>query len=389
MREHVKADEPFERSDVTVEEALELFRAEDQHYKVELIEDLVATPTAAATHVSLYRNGPFLDLCRGPHAPATGRSAPSSCSRSPAPTGAATPTARCSRASTAPRSSTRRSWPSTSSASSRPRRATTAGSARSSACSRSAEVSPGAAFWLPKGTALFNQLVALNRAMQAERGYVEVKTPQLYECQLWETCGHWGKYKENMFVTRVRGPRVRRQADELPRPRAPVRAAALELPRPAAPLRRAGPAAPPRAERHAARPAARAALLPGRRPHLLQRGPGPGRGRGLPGVRRSTSTSCSASTLRLELSTRPERPPRRRRALGPGRGRARGGAARAAASSTRSTRATAPSTAPKIDLHMTDSLGRSWQLGTVQLDYNLPERFGLTTPAPTTPSTGR
>ena len=44
---------------------------------------------------------------------------------------------------------------------------------------------------------------------------------------------------------------------------------------------------------------------------------------------------------------------------------------------------------PKIDLHMTDSIGRSWQLGTVQLDYLMPDRFDLTTPAPTTPITGR
>ena len=50
-------------------------------------------------------------------------------------------------------------------------------------------VSPGSTFWLPKGTALFNALVALNRRMQQERGYVEVKTPQLYESQLWETSG--------------------------------------------------------------------------------------------------------------------------------------------------------------------------------------------------------
>ena len=47
---------------------------------------------------------------------------------------------------------------------------------------------------------MFNALVALNRRMQQERGYVEVKTPLLYESQLWETSGHWGKYKDNIFV---------------------------------------------------------------------------------------------------------------------------------------------------------------------------------------------
>ena len=69
MREHVKADEPFERSDVSVEEALERFMAERQDYKVELIEDLVKDEGVRT--VSLYRNGDFTDLCRGPHGPST------------------------------------------------------------------------------------------------------------------------------------------------------------------------------------------------------------------------------------------------------------------------------------------------------------------------------
>ena len=71
MAEHVKAAEPFEREDVPVAEALERFRAEDQPYKVELIEDLVRDQGVET--VSLYRNGPFTDLCRGPHGPTTKR----------------------------------------------------------------------------------------------------------------------------------------------------------------------------------------------------------------------------------------------------------------------------------------------------------------------------
>ena len=62
-------------------------------------------------------------------------------------------------------------------------------------------VSPGSTFWLPKGTRLYNQLVELNRSMQVERGYVEVKTPLLYESELWKTSGHWGKYRENIFIS--------------------------------------------------------------------------------------------------------------------------------------------------------------------------------------------
>src|SRR5262249_44714057 len=71
MTEHVKADEPFERRDLPAREAIELFRAEGQDYKVELIEDLVKDEGAKT--VSLYRNGEFEDLCRGPHGPSTGR----------------------------------------------------------------------------------------------------------------------------------------------------------------------------------------------------------------------------------------------------------------------------------------------------------------------------
>src|SRR3954463_15816713 len=67
MREHIKADEKFERSDVSAAEALERFTAEDEPYKVELIEDL------GAGSVSLYRNDGFTDLCRGPHGPGTKR----------------------------------------------------------------------------------------------------------------------------------------------------------------------------------------------------------------------------------------------------------------------------------------------------------------------------
>ena len=71
MAEHIKADEAFERADVPVADALERFRGEDQPYKVELIEDLIRDEGVET--VSLYRNGPFTDLCRGPHAPSTGR----------------------------------------------------------------------------------------------------------------------------------------------------------------------------------------------------------------------------------------------------------------------------------------------------------------------------
>src|SRR5690349_17923613 len=71
MAEHIAADEHFAREDVSPEQALERFKREQQDYKVELIEDLVRDNGVSS--VSLYTNGPFTDLCRGPHAPSTKR----------------------------------------------------------------------------------------------------------------------------------------------------------------------------------------------------------------------------------------------------------------------------------------------------------------------------
>src|SRR5690606_17747670 len=63
-------------------------------------------------------------------------------------------------------------------------------------------VSPGSAFWLPKGNTLFRTLQESMRdlLLSEEGGYQEIKTPLLYNKALWEQSGHWGKYKENMFL---------------------------------------------------------------------------------------------------------------------------------------------------------------------------------------------
>src|SRR5256885_16389846 len=71
MAAHVQADEPFERSEISVAEAIERCKTESQPYKVELIEDMMRDEGTET--VSLYQNGPFVDLCRGPHGPSTGR----------------------------------------------------------------------------------------------------------------------------------------------------------------------------------------------------------------------------------------------------------------------------------------------------------------------------
>ena len=62
------------------------------------------------------------------------------------------------------------------------------------------ELSPGSPFWHPKGMAIWNVLEDLRRRENAARGYVEVRTPQLYDKELWVTSGHWEKYREHMFT---------------------------------------------------------------------------------------------------------------------------------------------------------------------------------------------
>ena len=199
MREHIEADEPFRREDVRVGEALRRFRAAGQTYKVQLIEDLVRDQ--GVDTVSLYTNGPFTDLCRGPHSPSTRRikafklqSVAGAYWRGDASQPMLTRIYGTSffsnaeleefleRLERARANDHRRLGPQL-------------------GLFTFSEVAPGSAFWLPGGTEVFNSLVALSREMGRDRGYTEVKTPQLYDSSLWMTSGHWDKYREHMFVT--------------------------------------------------------------------------------------------------------------------------------------------------------------------------------------------
>src|SRR4051812_8039859 len=203
MREHVKADEPFERSEVTTAEAIDRYLREDQPYKVELIEDLVKNQGVKT--VSLYRNGDFLDLCRGPHTPATGR----------VKAFKLTSVAGAYWRGDAKRQMLTRIY----------------GTAFGSKAELDAhlerleearkrdhrklgkeldlymfsELSPGSPFWLPKGMEIWNELTKLWRAENGARGYREVKTPILYDAELFKRSGHWHVYRDNMYFTDVEG----------------------------------------------------------------------------------------------------------------------------------------------------------------------------------------
>jgi threonyl-tRNA synthetase len=205
MAEHVKAAEPFLREDVSVEVARERFLAERQDYKVELIDDLVSGAPAGEPlrTVSLYTNGPFTDLCRGPHAPTT-RTVGAFRLESVAGAywrGDAKRTMLTRVYGTAfhTKAQLREHGERLEQAAQRDHRKL----GRELDLFHFSEVSPGAAFWLPAGTSMYNALVTLSRKMGEERGYSEVKTPLIYDAGLWKTSGHWGKYRENMFTVQV------------------------------------------------------------------------------------------------------------------------------------------------------------------------------------------
>ena len=374
MREHVRAREVFTREDVTTGQALARFRDEDQPYKVELIEDLVRD--AGAETVSLYTNGPFTDLCRGPHAPDTGRikafkllSLAGAYWR-----GDASRQMLTRIYGTAFHSAKELDAHLERLEQARARDHRKLG--RELNLFMFSELSPGSPFWQPDGMIVLNELTALWRRENAARGYREVQTPILYDVELFRSSGHWDVYRENMYFTDV---------EDRPMSLKPMNCPAhIQLYNDA---------------RHSYRD------LPIRYSEagLVHRHEPSGTLHGLQRVRHITQDDahifCTEEQIgeevnrcldfgyaiydtfgfvpRLELSTRPEK------RIGTEEMWDRAEAALESALALRGAEfelnaGDGAFYGPKIDLHMTDSIGRSWQLGTVQLDYVMPERFELT-----------
>ena len=193
MRAVSAADQKFERRQVTKAEARELFA--DDPLKLERLEELGPDEV-----ITVYRNGTFLDLCRGPHVPSTGRVKHFKLLN----------TAGAYWRGDEKRQMLQRiygtAWFTEQELKQYLEQLEEARKRDHRKLGRDLDLflmhpwAPGAAFWTHRGTTIYRALVDWMQTTLFKNGYEDVKTPLLYNKGLWELSGHWGKYRENMFL---------------------------------------------------------------------------------------------------------------------------------------------------------------------------------------------
>ena len=366
----IKRNEKLERFELPREEALALMREKNEPYKVELIEDL---PEDAV--ISFYRQGDFTDLCAGPHLPSTGRV------KAVKLTHVAGAYWRGSEKNKMLQRVYGTAFP--------PREQLDAYLARIEEAKRRdhrklgreldlfafMDEGPGFPFFLPKGMVLKNTLVDYWRDVHRRYGYVEISTPVILSRALWETSGHWFHYKDNMYTTVIDDEDF-----------------AIK------PMNCPGGMLVYRTKMHSYRD------LPMRVGELglVHRHELSGALHGLFRVRCFTQDdahifmtwdqmkdeikgtvrlfdevySTFGLTYQIELSTMPEDH------MGDEKDwdfatRTLGEAIEEMGKAYAVNEGDGAFYGPKLDFHLADSLGRTWQCGTIQLDLQLPERFAL------------
>ena len=375
-------DLPFVRTEVSIDDAIKLFTDKGETFKVEIINDIVAK---GAKTLTLYTHGDWVDFCLGPHAPSTGKVGVIKLL-----------------------SSSAAYWRGDHRNKSLQRIYGTAffdkkqldawQKQREEAEKRDHRrlgkeldlfhfhpASPGAAFWTPKGTAIYTQLSAYMRHLALSNGYVEIKTPLLYNKLLWEKSGHWGKYKENMFLVEDSEAKAAGDPDPHHYSLKPMNCPSHHL------------------YYGFTKQSYRNLPLRLHTQDVLHRNEAAGALGGLTRVRQFAQDDahiyCAEEqiadevkkfvqlldhvynavglTYRAKFATRPEK------RIGDDAMWDRAEASlKAALDALGLEYELKPGDGafygPKIDFDVSDSIGRKWQLGTVQLDYAAPERFDLT-----------
>ena len=193
----IAADVPFVRSEISMDDAIKLFEGKGEKFKVEIVEDIAKR---GAKTLTLYAHGDWVDFCLGPHGPSTGRIGVIKL------TSVAGAYWRGDPRNPMLQRIYGTAFFSQKDLDAHLHRVEEAKKRDHRKLGKELELfmfhpyAPGAPFWLPKGTTLQNVLAGAMRKLMLQNGYVEVRTPLLYNKALWETSGHWGKYKENMFL---------------------------------------------------------------------------------------------------------------------------------------------------------------------------------------------
>lgn len=203
MAELARRDIPVTREDWDRDEAVRFFTERGEKYKAELI---AAIP--AGEQVSLYREGDFVDLCRGPHVPSTGRLKVFKLMKVAGAYWRGDSRnemlQRIYGTAWARKEDLAAYLTNLEEAEKRDHRRL----GQHLGLFHFQEEAPGSVFWHPKGWTMFQQLIAYMRQRQDEAGYVEINTPDVMDRALWEVSGHWQNYRDHMFTTQTEDERV-------------------------------------------------------------------------------------------------------------------------------------------------------------------------------------
>ena len=367
MAEIVKADEPFVREVVSIDEAKKIFA--DQRFKLEHIDDLTDR------EISIYRHGSFVDLCAGPHVPSAGKIGAFKMMKLAGAywRGDATREQLQRLYGTAffKKSELEEYLHNLEEAEKRDHRRI----GREMDIFMMRDEAPGFPFFLPNGMILKNTLLDYWREIHKKAGYVEISTPMIMNKQLWQTSGHWDHYKDNMYSTVIDEEEYCVKPMNCPggvlvyasKPHSyrdlPIRAGEIGL-----------------VHRHEMKGALhglfRVRCFNQDDAHLFVR---PDQlTEEIVGVVKLIDSVYQqfGFTYHVELSTRPED------SMGSDEDweAAEAGLKTALEELGMEYEVNEGDGAfygPKIDFHLTDSLGRTWQCGTVQLDFQMPQNFDL------------
>jgi len=370
MEKIIKEDLPIERVEVTRQEAIKRFEEQGESYKVELIRDLPETVA-----ISLYQQGEFVDLCAGPHVPSTGK---------------VKVVKLQSLAGAYWRGDEKRKMLQRIYGTSFEKKADLDAYLHmlEEAAKRDhrklgreldlfsmQEEGPGFPFFHPKGMIIRNELEAFWRKLHIKYGYQEIKTPIILHQKLWQQSGHWDHYRENMYFTTIDGEGYAVKPMNCPGGILVYRSqhhSYRDLP-----LRTAELGLVHRHELHGAlhglmrvrsftQDDAHIFMLPSQIKQEIM------------GVIELFDTvyRVFGLTYHAELSTKPEK------AMGSDEiwetaTNALQEAMEEKGLAFKINEGDGAFYGPKIDFHLKDSIGRTWQCGTIQLDMQMPERFDL------------